>query len=207
MNNDYTIRLETPRDYREVENLTREAFWNVYHPGCTEHYVLHVLRNDPAFVPELSLVMEKNSRLIGHVMYMRSEIRTDDGRVISTMTFGPISISPTYQHQGNGTILLRHSMEAARQMGAGALLISGNIAFYGKAGFEVASTCGIHYFAEPREAEVPYFLLCELEPGYLAGVTGTYKDPEGYFVDEADADAFDTQFPPKEKLNLPGQLG
>ena len=61
MNNDYTIRLETPRDYREVENLTREAFWNVYHPGCTEHYVLHVLRNDPAFVPELSLVMEKNN--------------------------------------------------------------------------------------------------------------------------------------------------
>lgn len=207
MNNDYTIRLETPRDYREVENLTREAFWNVYHPGCTEHYVLHVLRNDPAFVPELSLVMEKNSRLIGHVMYMHSGIRTDDGRVISTMTFGPISISPTYQRQGYGTILLRHSMEAARQMGAGALLISGNIAFYRKAGFVVASTCGIHYFAEPREAEVPYFLLCELEPGYLAGVTGTYKDPEGYFVDEADADAFDTQFPPKEKLNLPGQLG
>lgn len=207
MNNDYTIRLETPRDYREVENLTREAFWNVYHPGCTEHYVLHVLRNDPAFVPELSLVMEKNSRLIGHVMYMHSGIRTDDGRVISTMTFGPISISPTYQRQGYGTILLRHSMEAARQMGAGALLISGNIAFYGKAGFVVASTCGIHYFAEPREAEVPYFLLCELEPGYLAGVTGTYKDPEGYFVDEADVDAFDTQFPPKEKLNLPGQLG
>lgn len=207
MNNDYTIRLETPRDYREVENLTREAFWNVYHPGCTEHYVLHVLRHDPAFVPELSLVMEKNSRLIGHVMYMHSGIRTDDGRVISTMTFGPISISPTYQRQGYGTILLRHSMEAARQMGAGALLISGNIDFYEKAGFVVASTCGIHYFAEPREAEVPYFLLCELEPGYLAGVTGTYKDPEGYFVDEADVDAFDTQFPPKEKLNLPGQLG
>lgn len=97
-------------------------------------------------------------------------------------------------------------MEAARQMGAGALLISGNIAFYGKAGFVVASTCGIHYFAEPREAEVP-LLLSASWSGYLAGVTGTYKDPEGYFVDEADADAFDTQFPPKEKLNLPGQLG
>lgn len=90
MNNDYVIRPETPADYREVENLTREAFWNVYHPGCMEHYVLHVLRDDSAFVPELDLVMEKDGKIIGHVMYMRSEIHADDGRVIPTMTFGPI---------------------------------------------------------------------------------------------------------------------
>lgn len=207
MNNDYIIRLETPSDYREVENLTREAFWNVYHPGCMEHYVLHVLRDDPAFVPELDLVMEKDSKLIGHVMYMRSEIHADDGCVIPTMTLGPISIAPEYQRQGYGAILLRHSMEKARKMGVGAILISGNIDFYGKSGFVVASPRGIHYFAEPRDAEVPYFLLCELEPGFLAGVTGTYKDPESYFVDEEDVEAFDAQFPPKEKLKLPDQLG
>ena len=92
-------------------------------------------------------------------------------------------------------------------MGAGALLITGNIDFYGKSGFVEASTRGIHYFAEPRDAEVPYFLLCELEPGFLTGVTGAYKDPEGYFVNEADAETFDAQFPPREKLKLPGQLG
>lgn len=207
MNNDYVIRPETPADYREVENLTREAFWNVYHPGCMEHYVLHVLRDDSAFVPELDLVMEKDGKIIGHVMYMRSEIHADDGRVIPTMTFGPISIAPEYQRQGYGAILLHHSMEEAHKMGVGAILISGNIDFYGKSGFVVASTRGIHYFAEPRDAEVSYFLLCELEPGYLSGVTGTYKDPEGYFVDEADVEAFDAQFPPKEKLKLPGQLG
>ena len=122
------------------------------------------------------------------------------------MTFGPISIAPEYKRQGYGSRLLRHSMQATRQLGAGALAIIGDIAFYGKAGFVVASTKGIHYFAEPRDAEVPYFLICELEPGFLDGVTGVYKDPEGYFVDEADVEAFDAHFPPRKKLKLPGQL-
>lgn len=206
MKNDFNIRLEKEKDHREVENLTREVFWNVYRPGCVEHYILHTFRKDPAFVPELDFVMEKGGRLIGHVMYARSEICADDGRRIPIMTFGPISIAPEYKRQGYGSRLLRHSMQAARQLGAGALAITGDIAFYGKAGFVVASTKGIHYFAEPRDAEVPYFLICELEPGFLDGVTGVYKDPEGYFVDEADVEAFDAHFPPRKKLKLPGQL-
>lgn len=207
MNMDHTIRLETPADYRRVEDLTREAFWNVYHPGCTEHYVLHVLRDDPAFVPELDLVMEQGGRLIGHVMYMRSEIHADDGRIIPVMTFGPISIDPEYQRQGWGSVLIRFSMEKARELGAGALLISGNAGFYGRFGFVKASDRSIRYFAEPRDAEAPYFLLCELKPGFLDGITGSYKDPEGYFVDEAEVEAFDALFRPREKLKLPGQLG
>ncbi|MFR1050450.1 MAG: GNAT family N-acetyltransferase [Oscillospiraceae bacterium] len=200
------IRLETAEDYHEAENLTREAFWNVYRPGCLEHYVLHSFRGRPDFVPELDFVLERDGKLIGHVMYVRSEIRTDGGGTVSIMTFGPISIAPSEQHKGYGTALLRHSMEVAGRLGAGALAITGNIHFYGKSGFVVASTKGIHYFAEPRENEVPYFLICELEPGFLNGVTGVYKDPEGYFVDEREAEAFDAQFPPKEKLRLPGQL-
>lgn len=206
MENDYIIRLETESDYRESENLTREAFWNVYRPGCLEHYVLHLFRNDPAFVPELAFVMEKDGRLIGHVMYARSEILADDGRHIPVMTFGPISIAPEYKRRGYGTVLLRHSMDAAEKMGAGALAITGNIDFYGLSGFVTASTMGVHYYAEPRDAEVPYFLICELKPGFLQGISGTYRDPEGYFVDEALAEAFDAQFPKKEKLRLPGQL-
>ena len=206
MNNEYTIRPETPADYRETETLTRDAFWNVYQPGCMEHYILHVLRRDPAFVPELDLVMEKGRKLIGHVMYMRSEVRADDGRVLPTMTFGPISIAPEHQRRGYGTLLLRRSMEKARKLGAGAILISGSMDFYGRSGFVVASTRGIHHLPEPRDEEVPYFLLRELEPGYLAGVTGTYEDPEGYSVDMADVAAFDARFPPRKALKLPGQL-
>ena len=206
MENDYMIRLETQEDYREVENLTREAFWNVYRPGCLEHYVLHTFRDKPDFVPELSFVLEKDGEIIGHVMYVRSEILADDGRVIPIMTFGPISVAPAYNRMGYGTVLLRHSMDEARKLGAGALAITGNIDFYGKLGFVVASTKGIHYSAEPRTEEVPYFLIKELTPGFLDGVTGSYMDPEGYFVDEKEAEAFDLGFPPKEKLKLPGQL-
>ena len=204
--NNIIIRRETPADYTAVEQLTRDAFWNVYRPGCLEHYVVHVLRGDPAFVPELDLVMERDGQLIGHVMYMRSAIAADDGRVIPTMTFGPISIRPDLQRQGLGKRLLDHSMVRAGELGAGALCIEGSLDFYGKSGFVAAGTRGIRYHGEPEQELVPYFLLKELRPGFLDGVSGVYHTPQGYYVDEAAAEAFDQNFPPKEKLKLPGQL-
>lgn len=203
---DIIIRRETTSDYDAVEHLTREAFWNVYRPGCTEHYVVHVLRKDPAFVPELDLVMERNGQLIGHVMYMRAKITADDGRELPMMTFGPISIHPDFQRQGLGKRLLDESMERAKELGAGALCIEGNIAFYGKSGFVVAGTRGIRYHGEPEQKMVPYFLLKELRPGFLDGLTGVYHTPQGYYVDETEVEDFDQNFPPKEKLKLPGQL-
>ena len=96
------IRREQPADWQEVENLTREAFWNVYRPGCTEHYVLHCYRNDPAFIPELDFVMEEDGRIIGHVMFSKAEITLDDGSVFPSWTFGPISIHPDYKRKGYG---------------------------------------------------------------------------------------------------------
>lgn len=203
---DIIIRRETPADYDTVEHLTREAFWNVYRPGCTEHYVVHVLRNDPAFVPELDLVMERNGQLIGHVMYMRAKITADDGRELPVMTFGPISIHPDFQRRGLGKRLLDKSMERAGELGTGALCIEGNIAFYGKSGFVVAGTRGIRYHGEPEQEIVPNFLLKELRAGFLDGVTGVYHTPQGYYVDETEAEVFDRNFPHKEKLKLPGQL-
>ena len=200
------IRREMPTDYAAVEHLTREAFWNVYRPGCLEHYVVHVLRRDPEFVPELDLVMEQGGALIGHVLYMRSKIVADDGREIPMMTFGPISIRPDLQRQGLGKYLLDCSMERAGELGAGALCIEGSIGFYGKSGFVVAGTKGIRYHGEPEQEIVPYVLLKELRPGFLDGVTGVYHTPKGYDVDEAAAEEFDRSFPPKEKLKLPGQL-
>lgn len=196
--NDYSIRLETPADYAETENLTREAFWNVYRPGCLEHYVLHCLRRDKDFVPELDFVMEKDGRLIGQVIYMHATIHADDGKDIPIMTMGPIGILPEFQRQGYGKTLLSYSMEKAAELGTGALCFEGNIDFYGKSGFVVASTKGIHYYAEPREEEVPYFLLKELIPGYLDGITGVYHTPKGYFVDEKEAEKFDVTFPIKK---------
>lgn len=204
--NNVIIRLEKEDDYRKVENLTREAFWNVYCPGCKEHYVLHCYRNDPAFVPELDFIMELDGELIGQVMYVRSEIECDDGRKISIMTFGPIGIAPEFKRQGYGKRLLDYSMEQAEKMGAGALAITGNIGFYGKSGFVPAKTRGVRYTDDP---DADYFLIKELTPGFLDGISGTYKDPEGYFVCEKNPDDFEryeATFPAKQKLRLPGQL-
>ena len=204
--NNIIIRLEKKEEYREVENLVRESFWNVYRPGCLEHYVLNQLRNDPAFVPELDLVMEQDGKLIGQNMFMRANIKADDGRDIPIMAMGPICITPELKRKGYGKILLDYSLEKAKKLGCGAVCFEGNIDFYGKSGFTTADKFGIRYHGLPEGEDAPFFLCKELIPGYLDGITGEYAPPQGYFVDEAEAEAFDKEFPPKEKLKLPGQL-
>ena len=202
----YTIRLERKEDHREVENLIRESFWNVYRPGCSEHYVIHVLRDDPAFVKELDFVMERCGHLIGQNMFMRTVIRADDGRVIPVLTMGPICIAPELKRKGWGKKLLDYSLEKAAALGYGAVLFEGNIAFYGKSGFNYARKFGIRYHDLPEGADDSFFLCKELIPGYLSGVTGVYQTPQGYYVADDDVEAFDKSFPPKKKLKLPGQI-
>lgn len=204
--NDYIIRPETPADFAKAEYLAREAFWNVYRPGCLEHYVLHCLRNDPDFIPELAFVMEMNGQIVGQNIFMRAWISADDGRSIPILTMGPISITPALKRQGYGKLLLDYCLEKATAMGFGAVCFEGNIDFYGKSGFTYASEKGIRYHGLPQGADASFFLCKELQPGYLDGITGEYATPQGYFVDETEAELFDAGFPKKEKLSLPGQL-
>ena len=204
--NDYIIRLERKEEYRKVENLVREAFWNVYRPGCLEHYVLHQLRDDEAFVPELDFVMEKAGQLIGQNMFMRANIKADDGREIPIMTMGPICIAPELKRKGYGKILLDYSLEKAAVLGCGAVCFEGNIDFYGKSGFTLASNFGIRYHGLPEGEDASFFLCKELVPGYLNGITGEYATPRGYSVNEDEAEVFDKLFPYKKKEKLPGQL-
>ena len=203
--NDYIIRLERTEDYREVENLVRESFWNVYRPGCSEHYVIHVLRDDPAFIRELDFVMEQDGRLIGQNMFMKTVIEADDGSKIPVLTMGPIGITKL-KRKGYGKALLDHSLEKATGLGYGAVLFEGNIGFYGKSGFNYAREFGIRYHDLPEDADDSFFLCKELKPGYLKGITGVYQTPRGYYVSDADVDKFDALFPPKKKLKLPGQI-
>ena len=203
---DTIIRRETESDFRAVENLVRESFWNVYRPGCYEHYVIHVLRDDPAFVKELDFVMEKDGRLIGQNMFMKTVIEADDGRVIPVLTMGPIGIIPDLKRKGYGKRLLDYSLGKAAELGYGAVLFEGNIGFYGKCGFDYASRFGIRYHDLPEDADASFFLCRELIPGYLDSVTGVYQTPKGYYVAEADVEEFDKSFPPKQKQKLPGQL-
>ena len=215
--NNYIIRLEKKEDYRAVENLVRESFWNVYRPGCSEHYVIHVLRDDPAFVKELDFVMERNdtvgradeaheNHLIGQNMFMKTIIEADDGRTIPVLTMGPIGIAPELKRKGYGKALLDYSLEKAAGMGFGAVLFEGNIGFYGKSGFTYAREFGIRYHDLPEDADDSFFLCKELIPGYLDGITGVYQTPAGYYVDDSDVETFDQDFPPKQKLKLPGQI-
>ncbi len=204
--NDITIRSKKKEEYRTVENLIRESFWNVYRPGCSEHYVIHVLRDDPAFVKELDFVMEQNGVLIGQNMFMRTVIDSDDGRDIEVLTMGPICITPDLKRKGYGKLLLDCSLEKAKEMGFGAVLFEGNIDFYGRSGFDYARNFGIRYHDLPDDADDSFFLCKELIPGYLAGITGVYQTPQGYYVDDLDVEEFDKGFPPKQKLKLPGQI-
>ncbi|MGN0516190.1 GNAT family N-acetyltransferase [Eubacterium sp.] len=204
--NDYVIRLERKEEHRKVENLVREAFWNVYRPGCSEHYVLNQMRDDPAFVSELDFVMEKDGELIGQNVFVKANIKCDDGTLLPIMAMGPICIAPEYKRQGYGKILLDYTLEKAREYGCKAVCFEGNIDFYGKSGFTFAREYGIRYHDLPEGMDDSFFLCKELEKGYLDGVTGEYAPPQLYMVDDNDVEEFDKGFEYKEKLVLPGQL-
>ena len=204
--NDYVIRQERAEDRREVEYLVRESFWNVYRPGCSEHYVIHVLRDDPAFIPELDFVMVNDGRIIGQNMFMKTVINKDGGGDVEVLTMGPICIAPELKRKGYGKKLLDYSLEEAAKLGFGAVLFEGNILFYGKCGFDYAEKFGIRYHDLPEGADASFFLCRELVPGYLDGITGVYQTPAGYYVKDGDVEEFDKAFPKKEKLKLPGQI-
>jgi len=197
----YSFRLEEPADYRRVENMTREAFWNVYRPGCTEHYVIHCCREKEAFIKELSIVMEVYGKVIGHAMFTHSKIETENVDAIPVITLGPICIDPQFERKGYGILLLNHVIEQAKKLGYGAIMLEGNPDFYGKAGFESATAKGIRY-ADDLESDAPYFMCRILKEGYFDGVKGIYHDPEEYFAamqNEEDFEKYDLGFPVKKK--------
>ena len=210
--NNYSIRVEEERDYSTVESLVRESFWNVYRPGCTEHYVLHHLRSNPDFIPELAFVMEVDGKIIGQNVFVKAQITKGDGTAFPILTMGPICIANEYKRKGYGKILLDYSLEKAKALGYGAVCFEGNIDFYGKSGFDFASKFGIKYHGLPEGMAADFFLCKELKPGYLDGITGVYATPKPYFVAEEnpeDFEKFENEFNlknPLEKLKLPGQL-
>lgn len=204
--NDYIIRLERKEDRRATEVLVREAFWNVYRPGCMEHYLLHRLRNHPDFISELNFVMEIDGKLIGQNAFVRAVIGADDGSLVPIATMGPICIAPELQRRGYGKILLDQTLEKAEEYGIKAVCFEGNIDFYGKSGFDYASKFGLRYHGLPEGANASFFLCKELETGYLKGISGEYATPQCYFVDEAEAEAFDKSFPEKVKQKSEHQI-
>lgn len=201
------IENEKQEEQREVENLVRESFWNVYRPGCSEHLVLHLMRDDKNFVKELDFVLKLDGKIIGQNVFYKTSIKTDSGENYPILTMGPICIAPEYKRKGYGKILLDHSLKKATELGFGAVCFEGNIDFYGKSGFQFARNFGIRYHDLPEGMDDSFFLCKELKLGYLKNIKGEYATPAIYMVTDEAVEEFDKSFPPKQKLILSGQLG
>ena len=194
---DIQIRLEQPADYRETEHVVREAFWNHYSPGCTEHYLLHIMRRSPHFVPELDFVAVADGQIIGSVVFIKSFILGDDGNRYEVLSLGPIAVLPAFQRKGVGRKLIAHARNVATTMGYRAILLCGDPLYYTKVGFTAAEHFGI------RTAENKYMAalhVCPLHADALKTAAGRYFEDEIYNVDEAAVQAFDAQFPPKKRI-------
>ena len=191
-----TIRPEAPADCRAAEALTREAFWNVYKPGCDEHHYLHLLRQSPAFLPELTFLCEADGVPAGHVACSASRIALSGGGSMDTVTFGPLSVLPAYQRRGLARGLVCHALRRARALGRRAAVILGDPRHYGRYGFYCGERWGITL---ADGLYLPGLQALELVPGALAGAAGRFHEGFAYRPEPGALEAFDAFFPVKEK--------
>ncbi len=198
----FELRREAPGDYRAVEELVREAFWNLYVPGASEHFILHRLRQSGDFVPELDFVAAAGRELVGQIAYSRARIVDEAGASHPLLTFGPVSVRPAWQQQGVGSALIRHSLQAARELGYAAVCIYGDPRYYSRFGFRGAERFDIRT-ADGKFAVA--LLALELAPGALRGRAGRFVEGPVFEVDEQALAAFEATFPPREKRVAPSQ--
>jgi len=201
---DLIIRPERADDYLVVEELTREAFWNLHVPGCDEHFVLHNLRKCPAFIPELDLVAEKDGTIVGHIVYSASMIVDNEANVKhEVITFGPVSVLPSMQRQGIGSALIKHSLARAKQMGFPAVCIYGDPRYYSKFGFR----CTEKFDIKTANGKFAVALLAlELRAQALQNVRGRFYEDPAFDVNQDEFDVFEKTFAPKEKKETDTQL-
>ena len=189
------IRREAPPDHRVVEDLTREAFWGTEGPRCNEHLLVHRLRNAESFVPELDLVAELDGVVVGHVVYTRAQVVGADASW-DVLTFGPLSVLPSYQGTGVGGALMRHSLAEAARLGHRAVVVYGHPDYYPRFGFRRCADVGI---TAPGGATFDALMALALVDGGLDGVRGEFReDPVFHDLDPDDVASFDATFPEKE---------
>ena len=199
------IRLETENDYRAVEELTREAFWNVYVPGASEHYFVHMMRSHPDFIPALAFVLELDGEIIGNIMYTKAWLEDENGERKEILTFGPLCVAPKYQRQKFGKILIEHSFAVARSMGYDVNINFGNPGNYVSRGFVSCKKKSVSFVVEGNHPTA--LLVAELVPGVLDGKKWMYipSTAADCCDDTAAVEAFDAGFAPKEKKWMPSQ--
>lgn len=192
------IRMETQKDHRETENVVREAFWNVYAPGCSEHYLLHQMRECTAYIPELNLVAEDKGKIIGQAITLKAHIKGDDETVHTVLTLGPIAVLPEYQKTGIGAKLIAKTKEIAKALGYPAILLCGSPDYYSKQGFEAAEKYGIRNSENMLMDALQVYGLYE---GALESLSGKYYEDSIYEIEENAVKEFDKAFVPKTALS------
>lgn len=199
------IRNETPADYRAVENLTRESFWNVYKPGADEHYFVHQMRSHPDFVPELAFVLECDGEIVGSILYTKAWLEDEQGRRKEILSFGPLCVLPKYQRQKLGKLLIEHSFAAARKLGYDVNINFGNPGNYVSRGFVSCKRKNVSFVVPGNHPTA--LLVAELVPGVLDGKSWMYipSTAADCCEDTAAVEAFDATFPPREKAWMPSQ--
>lgn len=197
-----SIRTEEPRDYRRVEEITRMAFWNLYVPGASEHYLVNTMRGHEDYLPELSLVIEKDEELIGSIHFTKAWIVTEAGEEVPIVHFGPVAITPELHRQGYGRALITAAIEKARALGHRAIVLGGFTYHYHPYGFVGTKKYGI---TMPDGKYYTGIMLLPLYDGALDGITGSLKLSDSLEPDESGLDAYEETFPPMEKAVLPCQ--
>ena len=197
-----TIRNERPEDYAAVEELTRRAFYNVYVPGCTEHYLVHIMRTHADFVPELAFVLELDGAVIGNIMYTKAELVDENGEKKEILTFGPVSILPEYQRMGYGKILMEHSFERASELGYDVIVIFGNPGNYVARGFK---SCKKYNVCIENGKYPAAMMVKELIPHVLDGHKWIYQESPVMAISEEAAAHYDSTLEPIEKKYLSSQ--
>ena len=189
------LRLEEEKDFAIVEDLTREAFWNVYCPGADEHFLVHNLRKTNVFIKELDFVALNNNKIVGNIMYAESTIKNNDLEY-TVLTFGPVSVLPEYQNKGIGGKLINHTIKLSKEMGYKAIIIYGDPEYYKRFGFKESK----EYKITNRDKKYPAALLVlELYPNALNGIEGIFDEGEVYEIDKNEAEKFNKKFIAKEK--------
>lgn len=202
MNQRITIRRETVSDYRTVEEITRKAFYNLYVPGCVEHYLAHVMRQHEDFLPELDFVIALDDQVIGNIMYTKARLVEEFGEEKDVLTFGPVCILPEYQRMGYGKMLIEYSFQQAAALGYDTIVIFGNPGNYVSRGFKSCKK----YTVSLEDGTYPAAMLVkELKPGALGGKKWVYFDSPVMQIDEKDAQSFDEGFEKWEKKYQPSQ--
>lgn len=196
------IRNERETDYKIVEDITRKAFYNVYVPGCMEHYLVHIMRGHEDFIPELDFVIEVDGQIVGNIMYTKAKLTDEAGAEKEIVTFGPVSILPKYQRNGYGKMLIEHSLKRAAELGYEAVVIMGSPANYVGSGFQC---CRKYNVCVEKEKYPAAMLVKELKPGALDGKLWFYSDSPVMNVDEREAQAFDDGLEKMEKKWMPSQ--